>query len=220
MYIAGSSGTTVSITKYYNLNLQPGQTVIVNITVSDVSNMVSFRAHLAWDPNVLKVTTGDPEGWVDPITGIQYGIYEGPFFKNFSNETIFLVNRVNNVAGNITGIFNAFTASGVSASGTGVIAIINFTCVNTGSTTIRIVGPREGHSSLQDSAQQQILHQDIDGLITNEAPPPIWTESWFQVAAGFGLIEFIILALMVFLIIRWWRTQSVPPNEENEEIFL
>jgi hypothetical protein len=219
MYIASSSGTTVSITKYYNLTLQPNQTIIVNITVSDVVDMTGFRAHIAWDPNVLKVTTGDPNGWRDPITGIRYNIFEGPFLKSFTNATIFLVNKVNNDAGNITGIFNAITQSGVSASGSGVVAIINFTCVNPGTTTIRIVGPKDGGSSLPNSANEQIPHRDIEGIVTSESSPAVWTESWFQAAVGFSLLEVVVLALMLWVIVRWWRTHSQVEGDELSELF-
>ncbi|MEM3731308.1 MAG: cohesin domain-containing protein [Candidatus Bathyarchaeia archaeon] len=219
LYIAGSSGATVSLTRYYNVELQPGQTIIVNITVSDVVDMAGFRAHIAWDPNILKVTTGDPKGWRDPVTGIRYSIFEGPFLKSFTNATIFLVNKVNNEAGNITGIFNAITQQGVSATGSGVVAIINFTCVNPGSTTIKIVGPMDGHSSLPNSRSEQIPHKDIEGIVTSEPPPAIWTEFWFQASVGFGLLEAAILVLMFWVIVRWWRAQSQVETDELSELF-
>jgi hypothetical protein len=216
-YINAQSGPTVSVTRFYNLNLQPGQTIIVNITISDVSGLSSCRINLAWDPNVLKVTTGNPKGWTDPITGIKYDVYEGPFMKTFSNSTIFLINGINNEAGNITAIFNAIASAGVTVSGSGVIATINFVCVNPNTTTIRIIGPREGHSSLQSSTGEQIPHRDIDGIVTSGAPPAIWTEFWFQATVGFALIEIAILALISLVIIRWWRTQA---ETESEELYL
>lgn len=218
-YLNAQSSTTVSISKLYNLNLQPGQTILVNITISDVSDMASGRVNLAWDPNVLKVATGDPNGWTNPLTGIKYNVYEGPFLKSFSNSTIFLVNKIDNTAGNITAIFVAITSLGITASRSGVLATINFTCVNPGVTTIRIIGPREGHSSLQSGSGEKIPHQDIDGLVTNEAPPGVWTQFWFQATVGFALIEIMILVLISLVIVRWWRSQAEAVSEEDE-LFL
>jgi len=219
-YINTRSVPTVSITRLYNLNLQSGQTIMINVTVSDISGLTSCRVNLAWDPKVLKVTTGDPNGWKDPITGIKYSVYEGSFLKEFSNSTIFLINKVDNAAGNITAIFNAITSQGITASGSGVLATINFTYINPGTTTIRVIGPKEGHSSLQSSTGEQIQHQDINGLITNDAPPPIWTEFWFQATLGFGLIEIMILVLISFITIRWWRSHAEAETEESAELIL
>ena len=219
-YMSVQSGPTVSITKLYNLNHQPGQTITVNITISDVSQLVSCRVNLAWDPNVLNITTGDPNGWKDPIQKIKYGVYEGPFLKEAGNSTMFLINKVDNAAGTITAIFNAIASPDMTASGSGVIAILNFTCVNPGITAIKITGPREGHSSLQGSMGEQISHQDIDGLVTNEAPPGIWAEFWFQATVGIAVVEIIILVLFVLTIVRWWRSLAEAEKEESAELDL
>lgn len=212
------SGPTVSITRLYNLNLQPGQTIKVNITVSDASDVTACRINLAWDPNVLKVTMG--EGWKDPLTRNRYGVYEGPFLKSFSNQTLFLINQVNNDAGNITAIYSLITSPDTTARGSGVIATINFTCVNPGTTTIRITGPTQGHSYLQSSAGEQIPHRDIDGLVTADGPPPIWMELWFQATVGVIMFETIVLALVILLVVRWWRSRAEAEGKEGAEITL
>jgi hypothetical protein len=214
-----SSGPTVSITKLDNLSLQTGQSIIVNVTVSDVSDLISCRINLAFDPSVLKVTTGDPHGWRDELTGISYGIYEGPFFKSFTNSTIFLINDLNNQAGNITAIFDAITVGGISASGSGVVATINFTCVHpTTNTAIRITGPSQGHSTLQTTTAFQIPHQDIDGLVTAGGSPGIWTELWFQATVSVVIVEIIVLALGIFVTIRWWRSRAEAESQERAAV--
>lgn len=221
-YMQSSSGTIVSISRFYNLNLQANQTILVNITISDASSLISCRLHLAWNSNVLKVTTGDPNGWMDPLSGIQYGVYEGPFLKTFANSTMFLINKINNVAGNISGLLDAINTAGASASGSGVFASINFTCVNPGTTAIRIIGPMITNSSVPGSIMNtqgtQIPHTNIDGLITNEPPPPIWTEFWFQATVGFALIEIVIIVLIFLVIVRWWRSQSEEESEKVEDL--
>jgi hypothetical protein len=207
-------GSTVSISSLYNSNLQAGETIAVNVTVADVSDMTSLRVNLAWDPTVLRVTTGDHAGWRDEITGVYYDIYEGDFLKSL-NATIFLVNEVNNVAGNITAIYDAITSKNATASGSGVVAIINFTCVTPGSTSIRIVGPRSGHSSLQSSSGDQIIHSDVDGVVTPSGPPGIWTELWFQVTVIVIVLEIIFLVGGVLLARRWWRSRVGQEREEE-----
>lgn len=217
-FILAPSSPTVSITRLYNLNPQPGETITISVTISDVSQAVSCRVYLAWDPNVLKVTTGDLKGWMDPVRRIRYGVYEGPFLKEFSNSTMFLVNKVNNEAGTIDAIYNAIVSQGTTASGSGVIATINFTYVNPGITTIEITGPREGHSSLQDSAGLQIQHKDVNGLATSEAPPGIWTESWFPPTVGLAVVEIVILVLISWVIVRLWRLRAEAAREETAEL--
>lgn len=222
-FISAQSGPTVSITRLYNLNLQPRQTITVSVTISDVSRLVSCRINLAWDPNVLNMTTGDPKGWMDPIKRIKYGVYEGPFLKEASNSTMFGINKVDNVAGTITAIFNGIASPDETASGSGVIAIMNFTCVNPGVTVIEITGPRTGHSSLQGSMVGetiQISHQDVNGLVTNEAPPGIWVEFWFQATVGIAVVEIIILVLLFLTITRWWRSRAEAEREETAELDL
>jgi len=219
-YIYAPSGPTVSITRFYNLNLQSGQTIIVNLTISDVSSLASCRINLAWDPNVLNVTTGDPKGWRDPMKRIRYSVFEGPFLKEFSNSTMFLINKVDNAAGTITAIFDAIASPGISASGSGVFATMNFTCVNPGITIIEITGPRQGHSSLQSSMGEQISHRDVNGLVTNDAPPGIWTEFWFQATLGLAVVEIIILVLLSLVIIKWWRSRVEAEREESAELDL
>lgn len=217
--LLGQSGPTVSISRLYNLNLQSGDTVGINVTVSDVSDMTSLRMNLAWDPKVLRVTTGDPEGWRDEITGVKYDIYEGPFLKSFTNSTMFIINDVNNNGGNITALYNAIIAANVTASGSGVISTINFTCVNSGTTTVRIVpSPGRGQSSMQSSTGEQVLHRDIDGVVTSGGSPGIWAETWFQVALGVVIFEIVVVVLAIFLIVRWWRLRSEEEIKEEAEL--
>lgn len=212
---------TLALTRIYGLNLQPGDTVEINITISDVSDLAYSRVNLAWDPYVLKVTTGDPNGWMDPITRINYSVYEGPFMKSFSNSSMFLLNEVNNVAGTIWALSNYFAETGKSASGSGVLAIINFTCINPGTTTIEITGPREGHASLPmgSNPNEQIPHKEVYGLITEMGPPPMWTEFWFQISVI--IVEIIVLALVSLVIVIKRRPKPMKPMRKpaaEEEI--
>jgi hypothetical protein len=219
-----SSGTTVAMTELYNTSLQTGQTIKVNVTVSDVSDATSCGVSLAFDPSVLKVTTGDKKGYLDPFSGIRYDIYEGPFFKSFANSTMFNINEVDNKAGNITFLLDAIAEVGAMASGSGVIATINFTCIHpTTNTTINITGPYKGHSILQSSvggagSSSLISHKDIDGFITAGGPPGVWTQFWFQATLIVLIIEAMIVALGIFITVRWWRSEGRAEREERTEV--
>jgi hypothetical protein len=219
LLVPSSGPPTVSVTKIYNTRLQTGQTIIVNVSVSDVPALVACDVDLAFDPSVLKVTTGDPHGFL--LGRTRYGIYEGPFFKSSTNQTMFLVNDVNNKKGNISAIYGGIIPSGISSSGSGVIASINFTCVNaTTNTAIRITGPSQGHSTLQPSTKgvYDITHQDIDGFVTADGSPGIWTELWFQATASVVIVETIVVALGILVTTRWWRSRAEAESKESAEV--
>jgi hypothetical protein len=216
-----SSATAVAITKIYGTTLQTGQTIRVNVTVSDVSDAVSCGVSLRFDPSVLKVTTGDKHGFTDPFSGIKYDIYQGPFFKSFSSLTTFNINEVDNAAGNITFLLVAINQAGVLASGSGVIASINFTCTHsTSDTTINITGPYQGHSLLQTSlggvgTSSLIGHKDVDGFITAGGGPGVWTQLWFQATLVVLIVEVMIVALGILITVRWWRSEGRAEREDR-----
>jgi hypothetical protein len=209
---------TVGIEKLYNTSLQPGQTIIVNITVSDVPSTIAYLVNVAFDPSVLKVTTGDPHGY--NLFGKLYGIYEGSFLRRSTNDTMFLVNGVNNKVGNISAIYDGINPSGISSSGSGVIARINFTCVNaTTNTAINMTG----ENLLLDTPTSEIQHQIVNGFVTAEAAPPppaapgIWTQLWFQVTLGVIICEVVIVVIGVFVARRLWRSRVEAESKESAE---
>ncbi len=146
-----------------------GQTFQINVTVTNVIGMVAWGVNMSWDPNIIQITTGDPDpnAW-GAIEKGKYNIYEGPFLKRIRG-TIFTANRIDNKRGEIEKLVCAYADSGVGASGDGVLATINFTSVNVGTTTIDINGPSPkypGQSLLLDSTGKEIPHEDRDGTVT------------------------------------------------------
>ena len=213
LLLPSSGPTTLSIEKIYNTSLQTGQTIIVNVTVSDVPNIIACLVNVAFNQSVLKVTTGDPHGYY--LRGTRYGIYEGSFFRSSTNQTIFLVNGVNNNKGTISAIYDGIIVAGKSSSGSGVIASINFTCVNaTANTAISITG----ESILQDTPTTKIQHQAIDGFVTAEAAPGIWTELWFQATLIVVVVEIIVVVLGILVTTRWWRSRAEAESKESAEV--
>jgi len=182
-------------------NVTSGQTIEVDITISDTSDFSGWAVDLAWDPYILTITTGDIDG-LQPIgSATFYNIYEGPFLKNV-RPTSFLVNQINNEQGELEFLSARHVKLGETVSGSGELATINFTCINTGTTTIEITGSHpEGKSLIMDSQGIPILlHEDRNGLTTeaDHTPPPVWTESSFQ--ASIVIIEVVVLAVASFVI--------------------
>jgi hypothetical protein len=213
LLLPSSGPTTLSVAKVYNTHLQTGQTVIVNVTVSDVPSIIACDVNLAFDPSVLKVTTGDPHGY--SLSGTRYDIYEGSFFRSSTSSTMFLINGVNNKKGSISAIYDAIMEAGKSSSGSGVVASINFTCVNaTTNTVISITGT----SILQDTPTTTLQHQSLNGFVTADAPPGIWTELWFQATLIVVIVEIAVVALGIFITMRWWRSRAETESKESTEV--
>lgn len=196
-----AASPTVSISKIHNITEQD-TTFLVNITVSDVSDLNMWIINITWDPTVIKISEGDPNG-TEPRykEGTKYNIYEGPFLEEAAEEanqtTYFGVRDVDNDNGQILRISCAFPGR-FSISGSGVLARINFTLVNKGTTEIRITGPSiafPGKSLLQDSNGNEIPHEDSDGIVSDQPPPSsaIWSELWFQIT----IIAIVVVVLAI-----------------------
>lgn len=59
--IHSSLAPTVILTSVYDVK-EPGVTFLVNITVTDVYSLVYWVIDLEWDPNIIKISTGDTNG--------------------------------------------------------------------------------------------------------------------------------------------------------------
>jgi hypothetical protein len=215
-----SIGPTMAVTKIYSTSLQKGMNIRVDVTVSDLSDVIAYSTSLAFDPSVLKVKTGDPHGKATPGNGpgIFFDIYEGPFLRSASNSTEFIVDDVNNQKGTITIISDFISVSSTGASGSGIVASINFTCVNsTTNTAINITGPVQGHSLVSISPSMgggTETHKDIDGFITGDGQPGVWTELWFQATLIVFIVEVMVVALGILVTVRWWHSEGKAERED------
>lgn len=174
--------TALSISKLYNIYQE--QTIKVNVSLLDVTDAIDFVVSLKWDPYILKVKTGDNiSGWRDPLstqTPIYYNIYEGPFFRSFSS-TLFVINSVSNTKGEIKRIYEQLAVTNeTGATGSGLVAIIEFECLNNGTTTIEIT--QSAVTRLLDvGTPLSTQHLAVNGSVTETGPPPIWTEQALQI---------------------------------------
>jgi hypothetical protein len=196
---------TVVVSSVYNLT-QAATTLLINITVNDVSDLMMWVIDLVWDPNMMQLNTGSPTGLLKK--GVRYDIFEGPFLKSI-RSTVFAANAINLTGGKISSLAAGYLNPGTVASGSGTLVTINFTAINVGTTRINMTGPsaaQPGQSMLIGQSGKEISHDDVEGVITKDdppPPPPFWTQLWFQVTvvivavavvAGYAVIKVVIPA--------------------------
>lgn len=208
----------LAISKVYNVN-QTDVTILVNITVTDAVEMFGWIISFSWDPNFIKINTGDPNGLLK--NRVRYNIYEGDFLQNKS-ATSFLVNTIDNKKGEITFLSCYFSTTWYTITGSGRLASIEFNVMSVGTTAINITGPsvqNPGHSVLLDLNGIEIAHDDVNGLVTDQPPPPpppFWTESWFQtLIAAVVVVVILPTGIITGIIVRLRR--APPVSEEDLE---
>lgn len=205
---AKAANPTIAVGKVYELN-QTGTTFRVNITAADITEMGGWILSLKWDPNMTKVTTGDPAGLLKRT--VRYNIYEGNFMRA-AGGTNFLMNAINTTNGTITSLACLFKVTSVSVKGSGLLAWINFTLLHVGTSTINITA-----SKLQDRSGKELTHDAVNGLITDQPqppPPPIWMESWFLTTV---LAVAIVVTVPTVTIVRL-AGKPVPTEAELKKI--
>lgn len=170
---------TVKVVSAYNMTqAEVNTTFLVAINVTDVTDLNLWYINFSFDPQHVKITTGNRGGIQYPRrTGVYYNILEGSFLKNVSG-TAYLIKSsglVNNTSGIVNGI--VCSLSGASRSGSGTLLTINFTLLKEDISQLNVTG-----SLLQTPSLAAIDHNVANGVISKELPPvpPIWVEPWFQ----------------------------------------
>jgi len=207
---------TIVIDHVYDVT-EVGQTVNVTIRAIGLPSCSAWVFNLVWDPYILQITTGDNQSGLRR-GGIYYNIYEGPYLESI-RPTIFLANNIDNGAGKIDHLVSGYQTTDGSASGDGALVTINFTVVHVGTTTIEITGTSPGFPGkglIQSSNPlEEVPHDEIYGLVTENAPPPIWSGLEFQIETV--VIEVAILAVVSYVVIRMRRPKPPLKTEEITE---
>lgn len=196
---------TMSIDRVYNVT-EAGQTVLVNVTLRDVSSTLGCRGwmlNLTWNPNIAKLTTEEVSQ--GPIPENQYVVLtEGPFLRS-AGTTNFIVSYADNERGEAV-VYAMLSDSGTNVSGTGVILMMNFTVVHVGTTTIEFnPATSDSAQSLVFDAQGNLLdHIETNGLITKEANP---TDNMTYIPIILS-IEIIVLTIVTALLIYKGKVTS------------
>ncbi len=202
---------TLAVDKVYGVT-ERGKTILVNVTLNNVPACNGWLVDLTWDPEILRVSSG-PAPYPG---GPSVAMTEGSFLKNIG-YTHFSINSIDNDRGE-TVVGAQFFSVGTSASGSGVLLSINFTVLQVGTTTIEINPPSPTlNQSIVTDAQGTIMdHAEVYGLVTNEGPPPIWTDAEFQSTALLG--EVAVLGVMT--VIGYLKTHPRPPKSARRKAEL
>ena len=206
----------LSIDSVYNVT-KAGDTILVNVTLSDVSNCGGWETGIAWDPYIANITVGGPNSTLTGSGGPPVDIIEGPFLQSQA-PTFLMLNSVDNEKGEaIVGV--VFQTPGGAISGTGVVLIMNFTIVHPGTTTIEFRPPFPNKNQsmvVGPSEQTEIGHIEVNGLITDQGPTANWTSAGFQETTI--ATEVIVLAAATSVV--YLRTHPRPPKSARRKAEL
>jgi hypothetical protein len=207
--------STVVISQLYNFKEPVGTTFLVYINVSDVTNLNGFMINISWNPQIIKLGEGDPNGIKPRDNATKYNIY----FGSFLNTTIWGVHAVSNDEGWIKELWGARPSGGDSGNGT--LAILNFTLLKTGTTKIKLSGLSSispGKGILIDKTGQEIPHDEIDGIVSDQPPPAneFWLEPLFQITVSAVLVIAVILVVVSHR--RKQKPGSSPKQVTDEDI--
>ena len=138
----GSQTTTRLCISPPELDVLINQDFSVSLCIEDVANLSAWQTYISFDPNLMNCT----------------GAVEGPFLRNVG-PTIWPEPVIDNEAGTIL-IGDALLIPGPGATGSGVLAYINFTCKAYGASTLHLYD-----SQLLDVYSVEIPHETMDGEI-------------------------------------------------------
>ena len=201
----------LSIGKVYDVT-KIGQTVLVNVTLTDVPSCSAWLMNLSWDPYYVTLTPRIP-----PNATMPYQVIEGPFMKDVAQTHNLIFEPLDDADGYML-VADSFVSSGNSASGTGVIMEINFTVVHVGTTTLNTapISRIENQSIIADASGHGVAHVEVMGLITDKPAPSFWEGMEFQDT----LIAGDVLILLAATGIVYQRAHPSPPKSQRRKAEL
>ncbi len=128
-------------------NVSVGDYFTVNLSIADVTDLWSWEVWISFDPSRMNCS----------------GAEEGPFLKS-AGPTVWLPPEINNTAGTIH-MGCSLMPGFLGASGSGVLAYVDFECIGVGSSFIHIED-----SMLLDSFGGPIPHDRVDGEVKQIQP--------------------------------------------------
>ena len=158
--IVGSAkcdGTVISISPSSRTlsQSQIGKSFLVNINVSDVTNLWHWRVRLNWNPNVLNFTS----------------ITNGPFLES-AGSTLFVPPP--EINGSLTIISDTLLSKN-SVNGSGVLATVNFTILAAGQSELTLNNTLlEEPLSGNQTSHTQIAHTVSNGQVIVISEFPNW----------------------------------------------
>jgi parallel beta-helix repeat protein len=150
--VQSANSTTTILLSPKIIPARVGSTIAVDLVVDNVTDLGGWLVSIRWNPKIVKLTTGDPNGteWFD---GFYLNVYEGPFLRDHG-ATWFLFNALDQASGKLE-FGEGFKVIGVGVTGNGVVASMNFTILDFGFTTLQI-----STSVLWDKGNSMIIQHD------------------------------------------------------------
>ena len=189
----------LSVSNVYNAT-EVGSTVLVNVTLSNVPSCMTFGLNITWDPYYLQLTRGTP-----PFPGgPPFEVREGEFFAAKNSTTFLFFSSLDPVKGEIR-VIDIFTSSGEYVTGSGVIFTLNFTILRAGTSAVELNPPTKNYtqSAIGDKDNRNVDHDEVNGTVTIEGPPPAWASTDFQTKLIYGELGALGLAsLLVYVYVN------------------
>jgi hypothetical protein len=181
-----SSGTTVAVTPSSNIT-RLGQTITINITITNVQNLYAIDVTLQWNTSALQVMNVDLRLGVESHSD---GVLHG---NSIANETSVLPGDIlvqENDASQELGQYRLVATSvapAASFSGSGNIAIITFNVTSLGHSEL-VLTTQLGYYN--PSGSNFIDHSDINGSVDSVIPefPSIAVLTLFLILATFIVV--------------------------------
>ena len=179
--VARASSTSVEVVPA-SIELLPGDSFIINITVTDVTDLYLWMFRLRWNKTVLQLNS----------------IEEGPFLQSggetsdiwLSPSTISEINAAGRVDEATCSLLGA--VPGVDGSGT--IATLNFTCLALGDTSLEFWQEPPYYEPATD-----LLNSNGDTIPHTATPGEVEVIPEFS---SFALIAILLLTTSIVLILR------------------
>jgi hypothetical protein len=127
-----------------SLNVTAGQTFSLSVSISGVTDLYAFEFDIGYDPNVLAANT----------------ISEGAFLPT-GGPTLFIPGIIDNLGGTITATADVLNGAVPGVNGNGVLAVIDFTALTSGSSGINLFNPILLDSTLSDITVDNIQNGSV-----------------------------------------------------------
>ena len=176
--VQSANSTTTILLSPKIIPAKVGSTIAVDLVIDNVTDLGSWIISIRWNPKIVKLTTGDPNG-------TNYlNVYEGPFLRDHG-ATWFLINPLDQASGKLE-FGEGFKLPGVGVTGNGVLASMNFTILDFGFTTLQIstsgLGDKENRMIVYDAQNStvcifSICVDDDNSLVRGMDPSIIPTKT-------------------------------------------
>jgi len=177
---ANASPATVVKVEPSSIKAPVGETVTINITLTDVQNLFGLEVTLYWNASILKMTSADVRLGVESNSD---GVLHEPVWKNETKEE-----------GKYQLMATSKYSDTPSFNGSGNIARITFNVTNIGSCNLNLETDLASKPS-PGGVSSPIEHTIIDGFFGPQAQEP---STWPYIILVVVIMVAVIVAIMIY----------------------